>query len=294
MRTFKLLMVLLLLTPLLFATNSFSQPHTSQIITSSGLIVTPPISQNLLFQTDFSDITLGTDSNGRPNHFVYTDGSAFPFSSHVNYQTSSARVAIVNDASAMGGKVLELEVYPGMPTRDRCDVNLWIQDLGITDEFYVDSRLKLRSDYDLEPPHDYPIWSPWHEIIDVFSEWKASSYYYYMPLHVGMSGDNFTFALSLRYAHADLGTLETIWIESKTVQLPRGEFFHLRYYILRHPTNGAVKVWIDNTLVFDISGVPTMLNEDFFTTVEKVYGGEVLPEKKIWCDQIRIYDGVPA
>ncbi len=288
MRTFKLLIVLFLLMPFLFATNSFSQSQVSQTISSSGLILTPPTSQKLLFQTDFSDITLGINANGRPSYFTYTDGSNFPFSSHINYQTSSARAEIVNDASATGGKALELEVYPGMPISDRCDANIYIQDLGITNELYVESRLKLREDYYLTSPG-------WHELVDLFSEWQGTGIPLdYMPLHVSGGPSQFYFTISLRYSPNDGTPNQIVWSRNSPVDLPRGEYFNLRYYVLRHPTNGKVKVWINDTLIFDVSGVETMLNEEFFTTPAKVYGGEVLPEKIAWCDSLEIYDGVPG
>ncbi len=250
----------------------------------------------LKFETDFSDLTLGTDSNGRPSYFLYADGSTLPFRSHINYQTSSARTAIVDDIEAVGGKALELEVFQGQGTRERCDVNIYVSDLeGINDEFYVDAQLKLRSDYDMATPHDNPTWAPWHEIIDLTSEWKAHSECYYIPLHIGKrnADGSFSAALSVRHAHADTGPIDTIWVESKNVILPRGDFFHLCYYVLRHPTNGTIKVWINDTLVFDVSGKPTMLNDVFFTTPAKVYGGEILPEKKLWISHLTIHDSIP-
>jgi hypothetical protein len=260
---------------------------------SSGIIVIPPKIQNLLFQTDFSDLILATDSTGKPNYFRYSDGTNLPLRSIINYQETSARVAIVNDLEALGGKAVEIEVYEGMPTADRCDVDFYIQDLGVTNEFYVDSILKLNGDYDLTNPHDNPTWSPWHEIADLISEWAAGVPYYYIPLHVGKTLDGFKFTVSCRYAPNDGSSNTLIWSETNAVDLPRGEAFHLKYYVFRHPSEGIVKLWLDDVLIFNISGVPTMFRQNFFLIPEKVYGGEVLPEKKIWMEQLSIYDTEP-
>jgi hypothetical protein len=193
-----------------------------------------------------------------------------------------------------GRKALECEVYPNMPTHDRCDVNIYISDMPeISNEYYVDSMIKVRADYDLTNPHDDASWNPWHEIADLFSEWDYGVPYYYMPLHVGKNLDGFMLSLSLIYAPND-GTENTIiWKFSSSVNLPRGESFHLRYYVFRHPTDGLIKVWIDNTLVFNISEKPTMFREEYFTTPAKLYGGEILPEKKLWLDKLTIFDHEP-
>jgi len=284
MRTFVLVFVLFPLCSFLITPTSLGLLQVSQNIPSSGVIST--VVSTLKFRTDFSDV-VSIEYRG----LIFRGVS---FRNVVNYEEGTARIEVVEDTSAQGGVSFYMEVFKGQPTHKRCDMNWYIRDLGVNQEFYIDSRLKLRADYDLAPPHDFPTWGPWHEIMDLFSEWTSAEpeNYLYMPLILGKGPNGFKFSLSLRKGGTDPYTL---WSQSALVDVPRGEWFHLRFYIRRDRTNGVVKVWLNGQLMFDVSGVQTMgKSDEFFTTPAKLYGGEILPEKVLWVDSVEVHDGLPS
>lgn len=233
------------------------------------------------FRTDFSDLVVEEHS------LKYKDGSPFPMRQNLNYEDGTATCEIVDDPSATGGKSFFMWVYKGQPTSTRFEINWHINDLGIVDEYFVVVRLKLREDYYLEPPLDEnpDAWCGVHEILNPFSEWSANnlnplmSYLWYYECIGGDQG--FVFQIdnaTAIYHRSDVPT-----------PIVKGEWFYLKTYVKRHRTDGVVKIWMDNTLLLDVSGVRTMELDDFYCIVAKLYDGRILPEKQLWVDTVEIY-----
>ncbi|MGA2462593.1 MAG: hypothetical protein ABSF82_14340 [Candidatus Bathyarchaeia archaeon] len=82
--------------------------------------------------------------------------------------------------------------------------------------------------------------------------------------------------------------------------LPRGRWFQAQYYVLRDPTNGILKIWIDGTLVLDKSGLQTKATsspEEWFTTPAKIYYNtqyDTFSPYQIWVDDLEISNTLPS
>lgn len=231
-----------------------------------------------VFHTDFTDVILSDGGTGRLSNFP-----EFPFRTNINYVVGSGQVSLSDG-------ILKMQVLDGMPTHDRCEFNSFIADMPeISNEYCVNMRIKLPAGYHLTTPHDYPTWNGWHEIGNPYNEWNPSERYYDCHLVVGVG----TVSLVGRDNPMDGSNHINIWSESVNYMLPTGRFFDLRYYVVRHPSNGVVKVWVDNQLILEASNVPTMLRSEYYVQGPKLYGGEILPEKTVWLDSYTVYDQIP-
>ena len=259
----------------------------SHQISSFGTIDYPE-APTLKFRTDFSDLKI--IGSPRPNRFQYVNGTPFPMRQNLNYALNTARMAIIDDPTATGGKSFLMEVFEGQPTNARFEINWFLRDLGITDEFYIDVRMKLPDGYHLEAPWDNPTWWGWHEIMNPVAEWTADNPDpYLMHVIIEQRETGHVLALTLRAE-----VTRTVYYQGRVPFVPPVGWFHMKAYVKRHPTDGIVKVWINDALMFDVSHVRTMDREDFFAGVAKLYGGDILPAKQLWVDTVEIYGGLPA
>ena len=258
----------------------------SHQISSSGTIDYPG-APTLKFRTDFSDLEI--IGSPRPNSFQYVNGTPFPMRQNLNYRDGTARCEIIDDPTAIGGKSFFMEVFEGQPTNARFEINWYLRDLGITDEFYIDVRMRLPDGYHLEAPWDNPTWWGWHEIMNPVDEWTEDNPdVYKMHLQIRQTEQGYVLALTLKTEQT-----RTVYYEGEVPFVPPAGWFHMKVYVKRHPTDGIVKVWIDGALMFDVPHVRTMDREDFYADVAKLYGGDILPAKQLWVNTVEIYDGLP-
>jgi len=74
------------------------------------------------------------------------------------------------------------------------------------------------------------------------------------------SGYEYLYVDCVDYSRGDVYSEWLVWRVQKRMSLPRGEWFKLEDYIYRHPSDGVYKLWLDDELIFDIKGKPTMKN----------------------------------
>lgn len=242
-----------------------------------------------IFKTDFSDVKLSADKR----KLEYLDGSPIPLVHSFNYTEGMADCKIIDSQEAIGGKAFEMSVLQAdnINPHERFELNVRITDLDeITDEFYTDVRIRLPYGYALTGHPMYPTWTGWHEIANALSEWRADNPDN-LKHHLGIEGDNvgnYMLSCTLRKQ----GGIEYFrkripWVPIDT------RAFHLKTYVKLHPSAGIIQTWIDDTLFFDLHNVPTLDEAYQFTALAKLYGGTILPEKKLWVDSITIHDTTP-
>lgn len=270
---------------ILISQSAYASSYSHQI--SSFGTIDYPRAPTLKFRTDFSDLEI--IGSPRPNRFQYVNGTPFPMRQHLNYEVGKARCEIIDDPTAIGGKSFFMEVFEGQPSHTRFEINWYLRDLGITDEFYIDVQLKLPLGYHLEAPSDYPTWNGWHEIMNPVDEWTYDNPDVYM-MHLGIvhRQTGHVLRLTLRTEQT-----RTVYYQGEVPFVPPSGWFHMKAYVKRHPTDGIVKVWINDALMFDVSHVRTMDREDFYAEVAKLYGGDILPAKQLWVNTVEIYGGLP-
>ncbi len=74
--------------------------------------------------------------------------------------------------------------------------------------------------------------------------------------------------------------------------LPRGRWFNVQYYLLRHTTNGAIKVWVDGKLICDVTGIQTKAvgSTGYHISPGKIYHHpQETAGHRLYVDDLQIY-----
>jgi hypothetical protein len=92
-----------------------------------------------------------------------------------------------------------------------------------------------------------------------------------------------TYAAAL--AHRDASGLLSYVAMYQNFQnvLPIGRWFKFELYMLRHPTNGIYKCWVDGVKIFDLSGLDTTTTGG--TEYGNPYGAYTIDCAKIYMQQ---------
>jgi hypothetical protein len=156
----------------------------------------------------------------------------------------------------------------------------------VGDEFFVSVWLYLPSDFRL---HSIESGAPWLELIDPIYH-AGPTYLPYVGVYIrqpNVNVDSFNLQIGQRDEEGELHILNTI----SNFPLKRGQWFHLEWYV-KVSDNGAVKVWMDGSLIFDVSGVDTYnAAEGWFTTVGKIYydNSDTFSPYRLWVDDLEIW-----
>ena len=88
---------------------------------------------------------------------------------------------------------------------------------------------------------------------------------------------------------------------NKTVEVPRGRWFHLETYIERHETKGVFRVWVDGVSVFNQSNIRTTTgttSSHFICVAKVMLGSGSVSDGQMpiyhWVDDVEIWDGMPS
>jgi hypothetical protein len=187
-----------------------------------------------------------------------------------------------------GGRSVGMKLYDIRQSR-RVEFDIYPQAM-VGDDYTVSAWYYLPADWSLNVPGID--WN-WYALIALYSEYQ-DNYDNYVELHIGqpdISRDQFNLSLFQRRSGNGTQNIATV----RNFPLPRGRWFHVQYYVKRHPTNGVIKVWIDGQLIFDESGLTTKAQNDYYVTLAKIYHDprdEVTHQ--VWVDDMAIYDGLVA
>lgn len=115
-----------------------------------------------------------------------------------------------------------------------------------------------------------------------------------MPLYLVRRGDRLVFAQAI--VDYSAGSKWSDWTRppkglvtyGAEVSPPMDAWFQLDTYILRHPEQGKIKVWLDGKLIFDLDNVRTKNDGDeWFTKLADIDGSESPLE--LWVDDVEIW-----
>jgi hypothetical protein len=247
---------------------------------SEDPIIPPEFSK--VYETSFEDVTVEdphTLSWDMPHWIEYAamhqeDGGT-------GDGEGGGRVWMEDTIVRTGQKSLGLELFDIEQSR-RTELAIFPEDyLGA--EHYVSLWLYLPEDWGLfEPDIDWD----WYEMADVYSAGGAP----YGALYIRNPDPNQEyFDVALGGRHED----HTQWSEPDVnLQIPKGRWFRVVYYVLRDREAGAAKLWFDGQLIGEVSGHPTQhsTNDTFQISIAKIYHerGDTVPHQ-LWIDDLALY-----
>jgi hypothetical protein len=267
----KVLSVLALVVVLSLWTNAQGSLQASIVIkNSSGTIVYTGARASLLWTENFVGKQIV------PSGGLYPTVSPFSVPNHLNDASLSGIGELVSDSYY--GTVLHNYVPDGNPEVHRMEFDL---DIGSLTEYYMTLRYKLPADYTLT--QNSPGYTGWHEIFDAVDEWASDNLMGFKIKLWMLEGGK----MQLRGDHGI--PQQNVWATPVIDYWPPlGEWFTLKVHLMRHPTVGRVTVWINDDLLFDVSGVMTAERSEYLVLTAKVYGG-YMAHKAIYCAGIEMY-----
>jgi hypothetical protein len=165
-----------------------------------------------------------------------------------------------------------------------------LQNLGITDQYFVSEWLYLPGDWRLHLPMGR--WN-WYELSNPDGA-AGPTFGPYTSIHI-IQRDPTVDVFELNFDQVDTTGTQTTLKVIPNYALPRGQWVNLQYYVFRHPTNGIVRVWIDGTLLWDGENIATKNPSiaDWLTIPAKIYyeTSDTFSPYRIWVDDLEISNG---
>jgi len=249
--------------------------------TASTITASTP---TLVYATGFEDVTK-TDaihlSMGIPHAFIFGgDGGAAAWMEGLD-RTSGI-------TCHSGSRCVGMELADITKSK-RCEFKITNLKSLVGDQLFVSVWLYFPSDWQLHGPTPQ-----WYEIADP-NTITVSPYAPYTAIHVTQQPPSSAFGVNVDYR--DLNQVQHFLGSYSGFPLPRGRWFQLQYYVLRHETNGIVRVWMDGKTITDSSGIPTrnVSVDDWATIVAKIYynSKDTFSPYRLWVDDLEIYNAKP-
>jgi hypothetical protein len=159
----------------------------------------------------------------------------------------------------------------------------------VGDELFISVWLYLPAGWKLQPPN-----GDWYEIVNPYCTDVPSN----LPctaIQIFQTSPTPTFDMDLmqRDTSDNLTHLQNV----ANYPLPLGRWFNVQYYVYRNISNGAIKVWIDGALLYNVTGISTKNPSiaQWFTTPAKIYYGksDTFSPYRMWVDDLEIYNTLP-
>lgn len=176
-------------------------------------------------------------------------------------------------------------------TSDRNEFNIANMETFVGPEFYVSLWLYRALDWVLPASGWYSTLCPFQSQIAVPRPREPS---------IGLATYEPSTELFLgRNDFLGVGLGMSNWVEylSYAFQaLPKGRWVKFAWDVVLHPTQGKVKVWVDDVLICDASNVETTYysGQPMKTTIAKIYGTEGVGTYRLWVDDLQIWTGIPT
>jgi hypothetical protein len=243
-------------------------------------------SPNKVYFTDFESVTkknLTSLNMGIDNYFDFDGSDASMFIDDGTLRPDSP-------VPHSGNRAVCMEVNSGY----RSEFNLINMQNVVTNELFVSVWLYLPADFRLHMASEN-----WFELANpMFTGQPSYAPYFGISLLQASAQPPFDLMLYQRDINNVPSTLQTV----PNVDLPRGRWFNLQYYVYRDETNGVIRVWLDdptrqNEPIVSASGLH-MINPDvtnWFTTIAKIYH-DILDTAsyRLWVDDLEVWNGLPA
>jgi len=239
-----------------------------------------------VYGTDFENVTAADSTHlnmGLKNYFDFGNGNgAKMWVEGLDQHTTGI-------TCHSGSRCIGMELTNINSSR-RNDFMVYPQSL-VTNQLFVSVWLYLPVNWQLYGPAG----DNWYGIVDPFFT-GAPTFWPYGALHI-LQNDPSQQSFDLTFDVRDMtGSYLNYW-RTNGYSLPGGRWFNIEYYVLFDTTNGAVKLWIDGSLLFNVSGFPTANPSvpSWFTTVGKIYYNtlNMFSPYRIWVDDLEIYNTQP-
>jgi len=186
-----------------------------------------------------------------------------------------------------GTNCIGLELFDIQRSR-RCEFVLYPGQL-VKQQYYLSCWLYIPTNWGLFAPH---IDWDWYELANPYSHAGQP----YSSVHIRNPDPTqhwYTVALAGRDKRGKGFT-----IAAQRVELPKGRWFHLAYYVRHHTKNGAVALWFDGRFIGERSGFSTAhrsKNKPLTISIAKIYHerSDTVPHQ-LWIDDLEIHTTPPA
>ncbi len=193
-----------------------------------------------------------------------------------------------------GGRCVGMEVTNITESR-RIQFDIHGMQNLVGNELFVSVWLYLPDNWSLH--FSSSMYPGWYELIDPFFTDAPIANPIYGGLYIGQP-DISKYIFSSDFAIRNMLGVQVFYGHISNYQLPLGRWFNVQYYVLRDPTNGIVRIWVDGSLLFDIHNVPTEdpSNPQWWTTIGKIYYdlNDTYSPYRLWVDDLAIYNSLPT
>jgi hypothetical protein len=255
------------------------------IISSCSYVAQCESSTRQIYFTDFESVTKKNSYSldmGIENYFVLDGSTGDTFIDDGSMRDNSP-------VPHSGKKSVCLEVTNGY----RNEFNLMNMQNLVDKELFISVWLYLPSDFKMHMNN-----GNWFEIVNPVM--TADTFVPYFALHINQHNEKTEFGLQLY--HRDVNQEALVIKQIPDVDLPRGRWFNLQYYVYHDDRNGIIKIWFDDPTmekqpIINIEGLdmysPT--TEDWYTTIAKIYHDpqDTYSKYRLWVDDLEIWNGLP-
>ncbi len=257
------------------------------VLVISGFVLLPRADSTAkkVYSTDFESVTKKNAAvldMGIDNLFVFDNSAASMFMDDGSKRPNSP-------VPRSGNRDVCLEITEGY----RNEFNLMNMQNLVQKELFVSVWLYLPVDFQMHLPN-----GNWFEIANPFV--TAETFTPYFALHISQESTAPEFSLQLyqRDVNRDPCVLKDIY----SIDLPRGRWFNLQYYVYHDATNGVIKVWLDdpamqNQPIIEVNDVDMASSSStaWYTTIAKIYHDpkDTYSPYQLWVDDLEVWNGMP-
>lgn len=258
----------------------------TKTIASYGRITSEPNGLVLKYATDFED-TIKVDDH----HLNLPIEHRFNFAGTLadglwHSGEDGARFWVETDFAHSGTRSIGMELFDITKAR-RNEFNIAKANELLGEEIMVSVWLFLPSDWMLYAPGSG---NRWYEFMNPYAE-GGPDWVPKMHFHIYQPIENQP-AFSMGVLMRDKDNVKSMPLYVSDFPLPRGRWFNVRFYLLRHHTDGIIKIWFDGKLVGNKTGLVTKDENSYTLIVAKIYHDltDSVPHK-IWVDDLELWSG---
>ncbi len=229
-------------------------------------------------QTDFETVTKAssTSLNLDFKHSFHTEGTG-----GASMWVEGLDRTTTGITPHSGNRALGMEVTDISASR-RNEFNVYSNDIGLSNQFYVSTYIYLPSDFTLRGGD-----SAYMDLFQVASNTDHACPMYSLMISTPNSDGTFGMSIFARDSSASKMGNDGIIASAGRVNLPRGQWFHFEYYQV-NSYNGAIKVWINGQQIISYTG-NTELIGNYFLSTDLYYNADDTTQHKMWIDDFAIY-----
>ncbi len=180
-----------------------------------------------------------------------------------------------------GSRALGMEVTDISQSR-RNEFNIYSNDIGLSNQFYVSTYVYLPSDFTLRGGD-----GAYMDLFQVASNTGHACPMYSLMISSPSSDGTFGMSIFARDSSASKMGNDGIIASAGRVNLPRGQWFHFEYYQV-NSANGLIKVWINGQQIIDYTG-NTELIGNYFLSTDLYYNADDTTQHQMWLDDFAVY-----